>query len=353
MAAPGRRASGPARESAKRAVDHGPARALQTNGGVVRGQLSDIQRARILSATFDICSERGASNVTVAHVAERSGVSRRTFYEQFSDRNGCLSAAFEQALKHASERVLPAYEAEEGWREKIRAGLLALLVFLDEERPIGKLLIVEPFGGGTATLERRNEVVGKLTQALEQGRGESKAPQTIPPLTEEGLLGGVLTVLHSRLAETRHEPLIELTNPLMSTIVLPYLGSAAARRELQRPLPPAPSSRKRALGRAVPLPSEPFKDTGMRLTYRTVQVLTAVSDHPGASNRLIADTAEVNDQGQISKLLMRLERIGMISNTGVGPGQGFPNAWTLTADGHRVVSTIAAHTEGWPGSDER
>src|SRR5258708_12944537 len=69
--------------------------------------IAQIQRARILAATFDVVSERGAANVSVAHVVERSGVSRRTFYEIFSDREDCFLAAFEDALALVSQRVLP------------------------------------------------------------------------------------------------------------------------------------------------------------------------------------------------------------------------------------------------------
>ena len=82
---------------------------------------------------FDVASEHGAANVSVAEVVERSGVSRRTFYETFSDREDCFLAAFDDALAFASQRVLPAYNAERKWRERIRAGLVALLEFLDQE----------------------------------------------------------------------------------------------------------------------------------------------------------------------------------------------------------------------------
>lgn len=92
----------------------------------------------------------------------------------------------------------------------------------------------------------------------------------------------------------------------------------------------------------------------MRLTYRTVRVLTAIGESPGASNRLIADTAEIGDQGQISKLLARLQRVGMVTNTEATPGKGALNSWTLTTRGAQVVETIRAHTEGRrPGSHER
>ena len=130
----------------------------------------------------------------------------------------------------------------------------------------------------------------------------------------------------------------------MSMIVLPYLGAAAARRELERPLPaPVPT---KGSSRGEGLLSDPFKDAGMRLTYRTVRVLLAVAEHSGASNRLIGETAGISDQGQMSKLLGRLRRLGLISNTGLGPGQGAPNAWTLTEKGRRIAQSIHTHTAG-------
>jgi AcrR family transcriptional regulator len=304
-------------------------------------QLADLQRARLLSAMFDVAAERGAANVTVAHVTERSGVSRRTFYEVFEDREDCFLAAFEQALGFASERVLPAYESGETWCERVRAALSALLVFLDEEPVVGRLLIVESLSGAAGTLERRRQAIARVTSAIDGGREDAKAAAPAS-LTAEGIVGGVLSVIHSRLVEADGGPLVGLLNQLTSMIVLPYLGATAARRELDRPAPKTES--RKAEGE--PLLSDPFKEAGMRLTYRTVRVLMAIVDHPGASNRLIGQSAGIEDQGQTSKLLARLQRIGLVSNTGLGPGQGAPNAWTLTDKGRQVVHTIRSHTEG-------
>jgi AcrR family transcriptional regulator len=308
-----------------------------------REQVAEIQRARILSAMFDVVSERGASNVSVAHVVQRSGVSRRTFYEAFTDRDECFRAAFEQALALACERVVPAYQTGKVWRERVRAGLAAFLAFLDEQPQAGRLLVCESLAGDRRVLERRNQVIAQVTRVIEHGGKETRAG-SVPPLAAEGVVGGVLTVLHSRLTAADRAPLVELTNPLMSMIVLPYLGSAAARRELDRPVPMPVSS---AVSGATLL-SDPFKDAGMRLTYRSVRVLMAIAELGGRgsdpSNRVIADTAEITDQGQISKLLGRLERIGLVTNSGLGPGQGAPNAWTLTASGRHVVNSIRTHT---------
>jgi AcrR family transcriptional regulator len=290
---------------------------------------------------FDVATERGAANVTVAHVVERSGASRRTFYEFFEDCEDCFLAAFEQALDFASRRVLSAYKsAANKWHEGVRAALTALLVLADEEPVLGRLLIVESFSGGPRTLERRKQVIDRITSAIEEGGEQAKAVPS-PPLAAEGIVGGVFTVIHSRIIDGGSDPLVTLLNPLMSMIVLPYLGSAAARRELDRTVPKSQSCK----GTEGPPLSDPFKDAGMRLTYRTVCVLMAIVDSPGASNRTIGHTAGIDDQGQISKLLGRLQRSGLVSNTGLGPSQGAPNAWKLTPSGRQAVASIRAHTE--------
>lgn len=322
------------------ARDAGAGAGHDVGAGVGHAHIAQIQRARILAAMFDVVSERGAVNVSVAHVVERSGVSRRTFYEAFSDREDCLLAAFEDALALASRRVLPAVATHTKWRERVRAGLVAFLCFLDEEPVVGRLLIVESLSAGPRTLKRREEVLAKVASVVDEGRDQSANAAELPSLTGEALVGGAVSLIHARLARSDGKPLSALANQLMSMIVLPYLGAAAARRELERPV-----ERHVSEARDTPSLADPFKDAGMRLTYRTVRVLMAIAEHPGASNRLVGDAAGITDQGQISKLLGRLERLGMVSNTGLGPGLGAPNAWMLTPGGERVIKSIRAHTK--------
>jgi AcrR family transcriptional regulator len=320
-------------------------------GELARVQLAQIQRSRILAAMFDAACERGAANVSVADVVERSGVSRRTFYELFEDREACFLAAFEQALALVGERVLPACAAQSrtqkgtGWRERIRAAVIALLGFLDEQPVAGRLLVAESLSGGPNTLARRAQVLAQLAAAVDAGREQSAAAAALPPLTAEGLVGGALAVIHARIARADRTPLLELANQLSSMIVLPYLGQAVARRELERPVQPRAIDTRDASAAAPRPVADPFKDAGMRLTYRTVRVLLAVAEHPGASNRRLGELAGVTDQGQASKLLGRLRRIGLIVNDGLAPGQGAPNAWSLTASGRRLANSIRSHTE--------
>jgi AcrR family transcriptional regulator len=306
-----------------------------------RGDVVSLQRARIVAAMVEVVAERGVARSTVAHVVARSGVSRRTFYELFSDREDCFLAAFDQAVERAAARVLPAYERADGWLERMRGGLRALLEFLDDEPGLGRLAVVDALGAGPVALQRRARVVGVLVDAVDRGRRDrseigQRATPGLKRFTAEGVVGAVLAVLHARLSEPEPGSMVRLLGPLMGLIVLPYRGRTLAEREAARRAP-----RRRP---AAPPIANPFGDLEMRLTYRTVMVLRAIAvlGERGASpsNREVAQAAGVADQGQISKLLVRLERLGLIENVGEGHTRGEPNAWRLTAKGHDVERTI-------------
>ena len=324
----------------------------------------------------------------MARVTRGAGVSRRTFYEVFTDREDCFLALFEDARARAERIVLAAYTDARGgdgdggdWRTGVRAGLRALLELFDSEPRLATLLIVDALRGGERVLARRALALGELgevIQGIASGAHKSAAPQ-LSELTGEGVVGGVLAVLHARLSPRDPGSLYGLVNSLMAMVVLPYLGAAAARQELDRPLE-VPVAGKPATGTtgeaaldgaglgSAPGEMEPPEGGGdgvgaadplaglpMRVTYRTLRVLGALAQRPGASNRVVGELAGVPDQGQISKLLARLERLGLIENgrrtRGVrgsdmrrGGGSqrvaGEANAWCLTARGVEVERAL-------------
>lgn len=304
--------------------------------GFGRGHVTEIQRARMIAAMIDVVSERGRANATVAHVVARSGVSRRTFYEVFDDFEDCFLAALDQSIARASEYVLAAYVPADKWRLRIRAALVGLLEFLEDEPGMGRLCLVETLGAGRKVHERRQRAVDEAIAVVDEGRRESKSASALPALTSEGVVGGVLSVLHARLVERRGS-LLQLTGSLMGMIVLPYLGPAAAQKESSRAVPERRIHHRVASG-------DPLRDLEMRLTYRTVRVLLSIAAAPGASNREVGASAGIDDQGQISKLLSRLEKLGLIENSGAGQVRGAPNAWGLTKKGVEVQQLVVGQT---------
>jgi AcrR family transcriptional regulator len=301
--------------------------------GLPRGQVTEIQRSRMLAAAVDAVEEVGYARMTVAQVISRARVSRKTFYDVFADREDCFLAAFDQALAQARLLVKEAHDAEGGWREGIRSGLGRLLLFMDEEPGLAKLCVVEALGAGERVLERRAAVLDELAAKVDQGRFVMNGTRKPPEVTAEGLVGAVFAVIHTRLLEGSGEPLTNLLGPLMSMLVLPYLGARAAARELSRPELEIHRERRRPVRTRS---QDPLQGLDMRLTYRTVRVLMVISEHPGASNREIAEGSGIVDQGQISKLLTRLARLHLVENVGDGQEKGAANAWHLTPRGAQV-----------------
>jgi len=301
----------------------------------VHVRMSEVQRGRLLAAAGEVVAEVGYAGMSMARVTSRAGVSRGTFYELFEDREDCFLAVFDDTVAQIAAVARPAYERERSWREQVRGGLFALLVFIGDERGLGSLLIVDALSAGSRVLARRAQWLETLTGIIERGRLEVKGAREMPPLTAEGVVGAVLSVLHARLLDGDDRPLVGLRNQLMALIVLPYLGPGAAKRELERPLPRA----RRVSRRPVRFPLD---ELDIRITYRTLRVLAAVAEHPGASNREVADGAGIRDAAQISKLLTRLVKLGLTQNSGHGQAKGERNAWALTAKGDEVQRGIDA-----------
>jgi AcrR family transcriptional regulator/DNA-binding MarR family transcriptional regulator len=298
--------------------------------------VSELQRSRLLDAAFAVVAEEGYRRMTVRRVSDRAGVSNKTFYDLFQDREECFLAAFELALERLSTVVVSAWEGEREWTARVRSALGALLGVLDEEVALRRLVFVEALGAGPRVLARRAHVLERVAAAIDEGRVGVKVGHELPPLTAEGIVGAAFGVIYARLIQDTSEPgaLVGLSRALMATVVLPYRGHAAAARELARQAPAHAGVRGKG-GKSIAPAGSLATPVDFRLTVRTHMVLAAVAKHPGANNRQISDVAGVVDQGQISKLLARLEGLGLLRNT--GGERGIPNAWQLTPRGEEIA----------------
>jgi AcrR family transcriptional regulator len=311
--------------------------------GVAHRQVVEVQRSRMLAAAAQAVEELGYARATVAHITRRAKVSRRTFYELFANREECLLAALEDVVERIRRELGAAGLEGLVWRERVRGGLWVILSFFDREPIAARLCVVQALRGSQAMLERREEILGELARVVNEGRAGGARGEVLPPLTAEGLVGAGFSLVYARLLRRDSEPLTGLLGDLMGMIVLPYLGPAAVRREQSRPAP-APAGRAVRSTPHAEAQVDVLADLPMRLTYRTMRVLAVIADDPGVSNRGVGLRADIADQGQISKLLTRLERLGLVVNTGAGYIKGEPNAWTLTPVGQRFTQTIRAHS---------
>jgi hypothetical protein len=264
-------------------------------------------------------------------VVTRAGVPEHELTEVFPTFEDCYRAAYMHGLGRLSRTVRTVAGRQDGWLERVRCGLVALLGFCDDHRSWARLLLLEGPVSASVAIECRRRLHDVLTRLLndhEPTGTPAQSPLLTPTLTSELVVGGVFSVIRTSLLDEHAGKLVELAPSLMAFIARPYLGQAAATAELSGiPQPPADG-----VSPIVRLPVRP--------TRRTLLVLGAIAQAPRSNNREVARVAGIADEGQASKLLARLEGRGLIENAGVGAVRGEPNAWLLTPSGTRAVKLL-------------
>ena len=270
-------------------------------------------------------------------VASHAGVTQSAVTSIFASEQECVLAAVDDGLARLSQTVDEAVARKRSWLDRLRAGLVAFLGFLDDEPAWGRLLVLEPpLEDRTLALRAQQRLLGVLTSLLDDGAAQVAGeflPE--PMLTSEFVIGGAISVVRLQMVKNGGARLVTLAPQLMSFIVRPYLGQAAARAELT-------GSPAGVNGAGLPT-AQMLLQIPIRATHRTTLVLRAIHTGPRSNNRQVADAAGVADEGQTSKLLRRLERQGLIENVGIGIARGEPNAWLLTPYGENVLGRIESY----------
>jgi AcrR family transcriptional regulator len=179
---------------------------------------------------LNAAAELGYLETNVQDVIDRAGVSRPTFYEHFSNKEDCFLAAFDTSAERLRKMVAAA--AQEGgdvWRERVRLGLSTLLRFASRDPDTARTMVVEARSASAAAVKRRVELMDEFARCL-QLQAEELLPDgaSLARTTVSGIVGGVESVLYSRLCKQEYEELESLLPSLMFFIVLPYEGHRAA-----------------------------------------------------------------------------------------------------------------------------
>jgi len=189
-----------------------------------------IQRERLIVAMLNAAAQLGYLETNVQDVIDRAGVSRPTFYEHFSNKEDCFLAAFDTSAERLRKKVDAAVrQGGEIWRDRVRLGLEAILGFASREPDTARTMVVEARAASAAAVKRRVELMDEFARCL-----QSEAERLLPPgltqgrMTASGIVGGVESLLYSRLCRQEHDSFESLLPSLMYFVVLPYEGHQAA-----------------------------------------------------------------------------------------------------------------------------
>ena len=139
-------------------------------GGRHRSRLTHgaaTQRDRLIAAMGELVAELGQTTIGVHHVCQRAGISRRTFYDLYADRDACLvetlEAAYGQLLAHVTDAVA---DAGDEWEDRTVAATQALLVAFEADRVLAHLCLMPAAGGHSGALALRRTAIGRLAALL-------------------------------------------------------------------------------------------------------------------------------------------------------------------------------------------
>jgi AcrR family transcriptional regulator len=176
-----------------------------------------------------------------------AGVSRRTFYDHFANKEEAFLAAYELVLDQLLSGVTSAFATGETWPSRVRRGLAAFLNLLAAEPVLAQVCVVEALAAGPRALQRRSAAMEAFQALLQPPPDDPLTTSVAPPVAVEAIVGGIYEVIYSRVTTNRTAELPSLLPSLLHSALLPFVGAEIAEAEYQRVT-------RTAAQRAVPMP---------------------------------------------------------------------------------------------------
>src|SRR2546423_5483593 len=184
--------------------------------GLSREQVVGSQRGRIFRAMAETMARKGYAARSVSEVLRAAGVSRETFYEQFSSKEECFIAAFEAAVQSVLGAVRDAPGTQDGAPlERFERGLRAYLDALAGDPAFARVLLIEVYAAGPVALERRAALQRGFVDTIDETFGRRTAADRF---ANEALVALISSLVTARLAAGDVDGLSALHRPLMQYV---------------------------------------------------------------------------------------------------------------------------------------
>jgi AcrR family transcriptional regulator len=198
--------------------------------GLPREIVAENQRQRLSAGVIAAVAEHGYAATTIAQITKAAGLSRRTFYEHFANKEACFAAAYEASFAYVREAAETAAASEEEWPGRVRAGLRGLLEALAPEPDLAAFFLIAPPSAGGQIVDRHHLAMRELVSALTAGAPRPAGSPEPSEIREQALAGGISRLVMRKLGGDEAESLPELLPALTELVLRPYLGGEEAVR---------------------------------------------------------------------------------------------------------------------------
>jgi AcrR family transcriptional regulator len=212
--------------------------AAVTSGGLDEAANSRVlaeERARVVAAFSKAASELGYRGLDMERVARYAGIPLERCQEYFVTKEQGLVAAQDAFLDRLWSEVISVRGAAGTWPDGVRSAIHAVLEIVVEASPLARVFMVEATAASMAAAERQYAFLGRLADLLLRGRVFYPRAALLPAATERLLVGGMASIVGEHLLAEEPAALAALEPQLVEALLMPYLGSAEARRQARRP----------------------------------------------------------------------------------------------------------------------
>ena len=170
--------------------------------------------ARLLEGMARCVASQGYADTTIADIVREAGVSRRTFYECFTDKPGCLIALHEAASQNALAVLRSAIQPDRGWQAQVEQAIAAYLGALALNPVLMRALFVDILGLGMPGLAARRRANQELADFM---LGVVNQPPLGPVLLHSAMamavVGGINELVLQAIEQDQVAALADLVAP--------------------------------------------------------------------------------------------------------------------------------------------
>lgn len=163
-------------------------------------RVREVQRDRMLKAMTEVVARDGYADTTVRKLLAQAGLSRRTYYDLWEDKEDCYLDAFGEIAGELTARAAAGYERGDSPRDRVRFAVEEIAGFCIDERDAACACIVEGLAAGQAARAKRAELIEAIAATIAPALAELRPDGPNPELTARATVGGILELLYGPLA---------------------------------------------------------------------------------------------------------------------------------------------------------
>jgi AcrR family transcriptional regulator len=199
------------------------------DGGRASNSEPERGSTRLICRTMlEVVGELGYGAARVEDLVGRGACSRNGFYQHFADKRACFRVAYTQEVEALGAEMLEACGSDPDWTRGLIASLRTLLEFVAANPSVALALLVEGRGCDEAVTTAQNQVVERLTHALDGARRQPGSRHSAPPSTATLMIGAVENLLRGLLVSGKGDQAPTLLGDLTYLIVQSYFGEDEA-----------------------------------------------------------------------------------------------------------------------------